>query len=148
MIAQYRRTDLQYNPDSLQFFPPHVTAYDSVHDRFFISNATLNRIDVFDATQESQVCSIIVPEPWGMDVASDGSSAISPKTQFFSGVGFPFRLVHSCAKPMRAKLLEILWFSIHCQCKRCRLRQAARRPMYCERVRARRCTGSLSLLCA
>jgi WD40 repeat protein len=71
--AQYRRTDLQYNPNALQFFPPHVTTYDSIHKRFFISNTTLNRIDVFDAAQESQIGSIIVPEPWGMDVAPDGS---------------------------------------------------------------------------
>jgi len=71
--ARYLRTDIQYNPNALQFFPPHVTAYDSVHNRFFISNTTLNRIDVFDATQESQIGSVTVPEPWGMDVAPDGS---------------------------------------------------------------------------
>jgi DNA-binding beta-propeller fold protein YncE len=71
--SRYLRTDLQYNPNALQFFPPHVTAYDSVHKRFFISNTTLNRIDVFDATQETQISSIVVPEPWGMDVAPDGS---------------------------------------------------------------------------
>jgi hypothetical protein len=71
--AQYRRTDLQYNPNALQFFPPHITAYDSVHKRFFISNTTQNRIDVFDATQESQIGSITVSLPWGMDVAPDGS---------------------------------------------------------------------------
>ncbi len=74
IATQYRRTDLQYNPNALQFFPPHVTSYDTVHNRFFISNTTLNRIDVFDATQESQITSIIVPEPWGMDVAPDGSA--------------------------------------------------------------------------
>jgi hypothetical protein len=71
--TQYRRTDIQYNPNALQFLPPHVTVYDSVHKRFFISNTTLNRIDVFDATQESQIGTIIVPEPWGMDVALDGT---------------------------------------------------------------------------
>jgi WD40 repeat protein len=72
--TQYRRTDLQYNPNALQFFPPHVTAYDKVHKRFFISNTTLNRIDVFDATQETQIGSITVPEPWGIDVVPDGSN--------------------------------------------------------------------------
>lgn len=71
--TRYLRTDLQYNPNALQFFPPHVTAYDSVHKRFFISNTTLNRIDVFDAAQESEIGTIIVPEPWGIDVAPDGS---------------------------------------------------------------------------
>lgn len=71
--TRYLRTDLQYNPNALQFFPPHVTAYDSVHKRFFISNTTLNRIEVFDAKQESQIGTIIVPEPWGMDISPDGS---------------------------------------------------------------------------
>ncbi len=71
--TRYLRTDIQYNPNALQFFPPHATAYDSVHKRFFISNTTLNRVDVFDATQESQIGLISVPEPWGMDVAPDGS---------------------------------------------------------------------------
>jgi DNA-binding beta-propeller fold protein YncE len=72
--ARYLRTDIQYNPNALQFFPPHITAYNSVHNRFFISNTTLNRIDVFDVTQESQIGSIIVPQPWGLDVAPDGST--------------------------------------------------------------------------
>jgi DNA-binding beta-propeller fold protein YncE len=71
--SQYRRTDLQYNPNALQFFPPHITAYDRTHKRFFISNTTLNRVDVFDPSDESQVGSILVPDAWGMDVSPDGS---------------------------------------------------------------------------
>jgi hypothetical protein len=71
--SRYLRTDLQYDPNSLQFFPPHFTAYDSVHKRFFMSNSTLNRVDVFDGPSESQIGSIIVPLPWGLDVAPDGS---------------------------------------------------------------------------
>ena len=71
--TRYLRTDLQYNPNALQFFPPHITAYDSVHKRFFVSNTTLNRIDVFDSIQESQIGSIVVPQPWGLDVSPDGS---------------------------------------------------------------------------
>ncbi len=51
--TRYLRTDIQYNPNALQFFPPHFTAYDSVHRRFFVSNTTLNRVDVFDAATES-----------------------------------------------------------------------------------------------
>ena len=47
--TRYVRTDIQYNPNALQFFPPHVTAYDSVHKRFFISNTTLNHIKIFEA---------------------------------------------------------------------------------------------------
>lgn len=74
--TQYRRTDLQYDPNALQFFPPHVTAYDSVHKRFFISNTTLNRIDVFEATQESQIGSIAMPEPLQALILSDGQLAL------------------------------------------------------------------------
>jgi streptogramin lyase len=75
------RTDLQYNPNALGFFPPHFTAYDSVHERFFVSNPTLNSIDVFDDSSESQIGSIIVPFPWGIDVAPD-SSAMYAATAF------------------------------------------------------------------
>jgi DNA-binding beta-propeller fold protein YncE len=71
--TQYGRTDSQYNPNALQFFPPYVTAYDSVHKRFFVSNTTQNRIDVFDSGTESQISSIAVPLPWGLDVSADGS---------------------------------------------------------------------------
>jgi len=71
--TRYLRTDIQYNPNALQFFPPHFTAYDSAHQRFFVSNTTLNRIDVFDASTESQIGSIFVPEPWGIDVSPDGT---------------------------------------------------------------------------
>ena len=71
--TRYLRTDLQYDPNFFQWFPPHITAYDSVHKRFFVSNTTLNRIDVFDSVQELQVGSIIVPQPWGLDVSPDGT---------------------------------------------------------------------------
>jgi DNA-binding beta-propeller fold protein YncE len=71
--ARYLRTDIQYNPNALQFFPPHVTAYDSVHKRFFVSNTTQNRIDVFNSSQESQIGTINVPLPWGMDVSPDST---------------------------------------------------------------------------
>jgi hypothetical protein len=71
--TRYLRTDIQYSPNAYQFFPPHITVYDSVHKRFFVSNTTLNRIDVFDAVQESQIGSINVPLPFGLDVSPNGS---------------------------------------------------------------------------
>src|SRR5580658_2574014 len=70
--TRYLRTDAQYGP-SLQYFPPHFAKYDSVHNRFFISNYALNRVDVFDATSESEIGSVLIPAPWGIDVAPDGS---------------------------------------------------------------------------
>ncbi len=72
--TRYLRTDLQYDPNLLEFFPPHFTAYDSANGYFFVSNPTLNRIDVFDGATESQVGSIIVPYVWGIDITPDGST--------------------------------------------------------------------------
>jgi hypothetical protein len=69
--TRYLRTDGQY---STEFFPTHFAAYDSVHQRFFVSNPTLNRVDVFDSVTESQLGSVLVPMPWGIDVAPDGSA--------------------------------------------------------------------------
>jgi hypothetical protein len=72
--TRYLRTDAQYSPNVLQFFPPHFTAYDSVHKHFFVSNPALNRVDVFDSVAESHLGSVLVPMPWGIDVAQDGSA--------------------------------------------------------------------------
>ena len=71
--TRYLRTDAQYNPLSFQYFPPHFAAYDSVNNRFFVSNYALNRVDVFDATAEAEIGSVLIPAPWGLDVAPDGS---------------------------------------------------------------------------
>lgn len=71
---RYLRTDVIYDPNELQYFPPHFTVYDSVHKRFFVSNPTLNSIDVFDSTAESQIGSIIVPAAWGIDITPDGNT--------------------------------------------------------------------------
>lgn len=71
---RYLRTDSIYDPNELEYFPPHFTVYDSVHKRFFVSNPTLNCIDVFDSTAESQIGRIIVPAAWGIDITPDGST--------------------------------------------------------------------------
>jgi len=71
--TRYLRTDLQYDSNSLQFFPPHFTVYDSLHKRYFMSNTTRNRIDVFDAQAESQIGSIILSTPFGLDISSDNT---------------------------------------------------------------------------
>jgi len=69
--TRYLRTDAQYDPNSLQFAPPHLTVYDRVHKLFFVSNPFLNEIDVFDAALEIEVGQISVPAPWGIDIAPD-----------------------------------------------------------------------------
>jgi hypothetical protein len=67
--TQYLRTNSFYDPNSLQFAPPHFTVYDSVHKQFFVSNPTLNEIDVFDAALESETAQIPIPLAWGLDVS-------------------------------------------------------------------------------
>lgn len=68
--TRYLRTDSQYASGD---FPPHVVVYDTTHNRFFMSNTDLHRIDVFDGPSEAQIGSIFVPLPLGLDVAPDGS---------------------------------------------------------------------------
>lgn len=72
--TRYIRTDSFYDSNTLQYAPPHFTAYDSVHKRFFVSNPFLNRIDVFDSAQEVEIAQIAVPGAWGIDVSPDGTA--------------------------------------------------------------------------
>ncbi len=69
--ARYIRTDSFYNPNALQFAPPHFTVYDARDKRFFVSNPFQDRIDVFDATQEVEIGKIVVPSAWGLDISPD-----------------------------------------------------------------------------
>jgi IPT/TIG domain len=67
--TRYLRTNSFYDPNSLQFAPPHFTVYDATHKQFFVSNPFLNEIDVFDAIQEIKTAQIPVPLAWGLDVS-------------------------------------------------------------------------------
>jgi hypothetical protein len=67
--TRYLRTNSFYDPNSLQFAPPHFTAYDAIHKHFFVSNPFLNEIDVFDAAQEIEIAEIPVPLAWGIDIS-------------------------------------------------------------------------------
>jgi IPT/TIG domain-containing protein len=71
--TRYIRTSSFYDPNSLEFAPPHFTAYDGAHRQFFTSNPFLNEIDVFDATSEAQIATIPMPLAWGLDVAPTGN---------------------------------------------------------------------------
>lgn len=66
--SRYLRTDSYYNPNSLEYAPPHFTVYDPVHKQFYVSNPFLNEIDVFDAMQEIEIAQISVPYAWGIDI--------------------------------------------------------------------------------
>jgi hypothetical protein len=67
--TQFRRTNLVYDSDRLQGTPPHFTAYDAAHRQFFVSNLTMNEIDVFDAVSEEESAQIPVPFAWGLDIS-------------------------------------------------------------------------------
>jgi hypothetical protein len=67
--TRYLRTNSFYDPNSLQYAPPHFTVYDAAHKQFFVSNPFLNEIDVFDATQEIETAQIPVPLAWGLDLS-------------------------------------------------------------------------------
>jgi len=67
--TRYLRTNSFYDPNSLQYSPPHFTVYDAVHKQFFVSNPYMNEIDVFSSTLETQIATIPVPMPWGIDVS-------------------------------------------------------------------------------
>jgi IPT/TIG domain len=71
--TRYLRTNSFYDPNSLEYAPPHFTAYDPAHRQFFVSNPFLNEIDVFDANTEFQTATIPVPFAWGLDVAPTGN---------------------------------------------------------------------------
>ena len=72
--TRYLRTNSFYDPNSLQFAPPHFTVYDSAHKQFFVSNPFMNEIDVFDASHELEMRQIPVPFAWGVDISPiDGS---------------------------------------------------------------------------
>jgi hypothetical protein len=67
--TRYLRTNSFYNPNSLEYAPPHFSVYDAAHKQFFVSNPYLNEIDVFDATQEIETAQIPVPFAWGIDIS-------------------------------------------------------------------------------
>ena len=72
--TRYLRTNAFYDPNSLQFAPPHFSVYDSAHQQFFVSNPFMNEIDVFSAANETQTATISVPMAWGIDLSPvDGS---------------------------------------------------------------------------
>jgi hypothetical protein len=72
--TQFRRTYFFYDSNSLEYAPPHFAVYDAAHRRFFVSNFTMNEIDVFDAVSEEETARIPVPFAWGLDISPiDGS---------------------------------------------------------------------------
>jgi hypothetical protein len=72
--TKYLRNNSFYDPNALQYAPPHFAVYDSAHQQFFVSNPYMNEIDVFSSTSETQTATISVPMAWGIDISPvDGS---------------------------------------------------------------------------
>jgi hypothetical protein len=67
--TQYLRTNSFYDPNDLEYAPPHFSVYDAAHKQFFVSNPFMNEIDVFSAVQETEIAQIPVPLAWGIDVS-------------------------------------------------------------------------------
>jgi hypothetical protein len=67
--TQYLRTNSFYDPNDLEYAPPHFTTYDATHKQFFVSNPFMNEIDVFDGIQEIETARISVPLAWGIDAS-------------------------------------------------------------------------------
>jgi hypothetical protein len=69
--SKYIRSDstLEYSG----YPPPNWSVYDSANNRFFASDANTNHVNVFDATTEKQIATLVVPGAFGMDMAPDNS---------------------------------------------------------------------------
>jgi hypothetical protein len=69
--TKYVQTDLLWDPGFLSFFPQPAIIYDSNTKRFFLSNTSLNRVEVFDATTETEIAELPVPGAWIGDITTD-----------------------------------------------------------------------------
>lgn len=72
--TQFLRTDAMWDYGSINYFPQQWILYDPRTKRFFANSTALNRIDVFDATNESLIAQIPIPGPWVSDETPDLST--------------------------------------------------------------------------
>ena len=70
--SKYVRSDSTSEYSS--YPPPNWSVYDSSNNRFFASDAGTNHINVFDATTEKQIATLVVPGAFGIDLAPDNSA--------------------------------------------------------------------------
>lgn len=71
---------------------PKLVAYDSVRQQIFVSNTTLNQVDVFSTATRKQLATIPVAYPYGIDIAADGSAIFVGSFSDFLYVIDPQRL--------------------------------------------------------
>ena len=68
---RYDRTDVQWDATFFNFFPQPLILYDPPTKRFFLSDTSLNRVEVFDATTEALIGVIPVPGAFSGDESPD-----------------------------------------------------------------------------
>ncbi len=68
---RYDQTDTQWDTSFLSFFPQPLILYDAPTKRFFLSDTSLNRVEVFDATTQQQISEIAVPGAFVADESAD-----------------------------------------------------------------------------
>jgi hypothetical protein len=71
--TRYVRTDAQWSL-STGWGNQNVGFYEPGTKRFFISDPSLNRVDVFDAASEMRIGEIVIPGAYGGDVSLDGKT--------------------------------------------------------------------------
>jgi len=71
---RYVETDIQWDTGFLQYFPQRLIIFEPATKRFFVSNTSLNRVDVIDATTEKKIAEIPVPGAFVGDESLDQST--------------------------------------------------------------------------
>ena len=72
--TRYVRTDAFYDPDALLNSDQVLTVFDSVNNLFFVTDASLGHVSVFDAATQTLLTTISVPGAYGIDESLDHST--------------------------------------------------------------------------
>jgi hypothetical protein len=69
--VRYVQTDTQWDSGFLEFFPQPLIIFDPGTKRFFVSDTSLNQVEVIDATTETLIAEITVPGAFVGDESQD-----------------------------------------------------------------------------
>jgi len=72
--VRYIQTDTLWDITWLNFFSQPLILFDSATDRFFVSDTSLNRVEVIDASTETKIGDIPVPGAFVGDISPDHST--------------------------------------------------------------------------
>jgi hypothetical protein len=51
-----------------------LIVYDGARQQIFVSNTLLNEVDVFSTVSRQRIATIVVPDPFGIDISADGNT--------------------------------------------------------------------------